>query len=84
MALETAKQKDKKDVICQTEFKLGEVEKKLSQMRNSKTQVTEGSSLLIYTVKMRLALQAPEYCPLLVQVCHNIISSAVFRIYRCT
>lgn len=43
MALETAKQKDKKDVIIETMSKLGEVEVKLSQLRKSKTQVTEGS-----------------------------------------
>jgi hypothetical protein len=48
MALETAKQKNKNDVIGETEFKLGEVEMKLLQLRKSKMQVTEESCLLIY------------------------------------
>jgi len=76
MALETAKQKDKKDAINETVFKLSEVEMKLSQLRKSKTQVTEGSCCLIYTVKMRLALQGTDYCCLL-QFHHHILSPAV-------
>ena len=76
MALETAKQKDKKDAINETVFKLSEVEMKLSQLRKSKTQVTEGSCCLIYTVKMRLALQGIDYCCLL-QFHHHILSPAV-------
>jgi hypothetical protein len=67
MALETAKQKYKMDVIKETEFKLSEVEMKLSQLRRSKTQV-EGSCCLIYTVKIRLALQAADCCQLLAAV----------------
>jgi len=43
MTLETAKQKSKRDIIRETEFKLDEVEMKLSQMRKSITQVAEGS-----------------------------------------
>jgi hypothetical protein len=62
MALETAQRKDKKDVITETMLKLSEVEMKLSQLRRSKTQVTEGSCCLIYTVKMRLALQGSLAC----------------------
>jgi len=60
MALETAKQRVKKDIISETEFKLGEVEMKLSQMKDSKTQVIGGSCFFIYTVYMRLALQGPD------------------------
>jgi hypothetical protein len=59
MALETAKQKEKKDSVIETELKLGEVELKLSQLRRSKTQVTEGSCLF-YTVEIRLALQETD------------------------
>jgi hypothetical protein len=65
MALETAKRREKKDVVGEIEFKLGDVELKLSQLRRSKTQVTEGSCLLIYTIKLRDALQGPECCSLL-------------------
>jgi hypothetical protein len=82
MALETAKQKDKKADINETVFKLSEVEMKLSQLRKSKTQVTEGSCCLIYTVKMRLELQGTDYCCLL-QFHHHILSPSVFRIYSC-
>jgi hypothetical protein len=79
MALETAKQRDKKDVISETEFKLGEVEMKLARMIKSKTQVIEGSCFFIYTVYMRLALQGPDYCHLL-QFHHRILIPAVFSI----
>jgi len=82
MALETAKQKDKKDVIIETLFKLSEVETKLSQLRKSKTQVTEGNCCLNYSVKMRLALKETDCCHLL-QFYHYILSPTVFRIYSC-
>lgn len=39
MALETARQKNLTDTIAETEFKLGETELKLFQMKKSKTQV---------------------------------------------
>jgi hypothetical protein len=80
MALETAKQKEKKDAVIETEFKLGEVELKLSQLRRSKTQVTEGSCCLIYTVGMRLALQQTDYWHLAAQFHYHILSPAVFSI----
>jgi hypothetical protein len=67
MALETAKQKEKEDVFIQTVSKLSEVEIKLSKLRKSKAQVTEGS-VLIYAVKMRLALQETDYCHLLAAI----------------
>ena len=68
MALETAKQKDKKDIISENECKLGEVEMRLSQLRKSKTQVTEGSCFWMYAVKMGLALQGTDYCHLLATI----------------
>jgi hypothetical protein len=82
MALETAEQKDKKDVITETLLKLSDVDMKLSQLRKSKTQVTEGRCCLIYTVKMRLALQGTDCCHLQ-QFHHHILSPTVFRIYSC-
>jgi hypothetical protein len=54
MALETARQKNLTDSISETEFKLGETEKKLFHMKRSKTQVTEGNCLLVYVTKLRL------------------------------
>jgi hypothetical protein len=68
MALETAEQKNKEAAITETLSKLKEVEMKLSQLRKSKTQVTEGSCCLIYTVKMRLALQGTDCCHLLAAI----------------
>jgi len=82
MALETAVQKDKKDAVIGTLLKLSEVDMKLSQLSKSKTQVTEGSCCLNYTVKMRLALQGTDCCHLL-QFYHHILSPTVFKIYSC-
>jgi hypothetical protein len=72
MALEKAKQKD---II---RFKLDKVEMKLSQMRDSKTQVIEGS-YFIYAVEMKLALHGTD-CYHLLQFHHRILTPAVFRI----
>ena len=80
MALETAKQKVMKDVITETVSKLSEVEMKLSQLRKSKTQVTEGSCCLIYIVEMRLALQGTDCCRLLAAIPPPY--PGVFRVYR--
>jgi hypothetical protein len=54
MALETAKQKNLRDAIAETEFRLGDTELRLAQMRKSKARVTDKSHSLIYVVQMRL------------------------------
>jgi hypothetical protein len=41
MALEAAKQKNLRDDIAKTEFRLSDTELRLSQMRKSKAQVTD-------------------------------------------
>jgi hypothetical protein len=54
MALETARQKNLKDAIAETEFRLSDTELRLAQMRKSKAQVTDKNHSLIYDVQMRL------------------------------
>jgi hypothetical protein len=54
MALETARQKNLRDAIADTEFRLSDTELRLAQMRKSKVRVIDKSHSLIYVIQMRL------------------------------
>jgi hypothetical protein len=71
MALETARQKNLTDTISETEFKLGETELKLIQMKKSKTQVIRDCcsliqfSKIVFTCLTSMYLYANEHYMLL-------------------
>jgi phosphoribosyl-ATP pyrophosphohydrolase len=54
MALETERQKNLRDAIAETEFRLGNTELRLAQMRKSKARVIDESYSLIYVIQIRL------------------------------
>jgi hypothetical protein len=53
MTLETARQKNLRDIVAETEFRLSDTELRLAQMRKSKARVIDKSHSLIYVIQMR-------------------------------